>query len=136
MSAETKVSFDSWLLYAGYGENQNNSIPNQKFIYGSLAYEFDKITPYILYSDNSVNSKPLFLPSPGPLSPGPGITVSNDGYTTTKSHAIGMRYDFYKNFAFKAEYSHNKNEKKDYINSFIIICEYLMVTNLVQYRKY
>ena len=118
MSAETKISLDSWLLYAGYGENQNNAIPNQKFLYGSLAYEFDKITPYFLYSDNSVTSTPVFAPlPPGPPPPGPGMTVSNDGYTTTKSHAIGMRYDFYKDFAFKAQYNRETNEKKEYANS-------------------
>jgi hypothetical protein len=117
MSAETKVSFDSWLLYAGYGENQNNAIPNQKFIYGSLAYEFDKITPYILYSDNSVTSTQVYAPPPpGPPLPGPGTPVSNNGYTTTKSHAIGMRYDFYKDFAFKAQYNHETNERNEYVN--------------------
>lgn len=105
ISAETEVHFDALTLYGGYSFNQNDSIPNVNFLYASLSYEIDMITPYLLYSRKEITS----LPFPGVL-PIPGERPSNDDYHISKHHSIGMRYDISSNFALKAQYDLSRVE--------------------------
>lgn len=97
ISVETQVSLDSWLIQAGYADAKNDIIPDTNYIYGSLAYEFDEITPYFLYSKMNVEGLPLGGPPPN---------MTTDGFLIDQSHAVGLRYDFYNNIALKLQYEY------------------------------
>jgi len=103
-SLETKLSFNSWLVHAGYANTSNSEIPDTEYLYASLAYEFNLFTPYLLYSQTNV----INVPIRGNKAPPP-----KDGHIYENIHAVGMRYDFYQGFALKAQYNYQKNDIKD-----------------------
>ena len=104
ISAESELHFGETIVYAGYGFNKNSEIPNEKFAYFSLAYEIDKITPYLLYSYHKVDQIPNNSPGKPPA------PLGRDSYVLEQSHALGFRYDIYFGFALKAQYNLLKSE--------------------------
>jgi len=106
-SAETKLVYNSWLLQAGYSNTENDEIPDTQFMYTSLAYEFNSITPYLLFSKTKVVDMPILSAHPAP---GPPAPPAPDGYITENSYSAGIRYDFRNNFALKAQYFYEEHK--------------------------
>jgi len=103
VSAETELHIGNVILFGGYALNANSEIPDQKFGYLSLAYEIDRLTPYLLYSRTKVDN----IPNKGPGSP-PNAPAGRDSHLIEEHHAIGFRYDLYSNFALKSQYDVQK----------------------------
>jgi len=103
-SIEAKLSMNSWLLQAGYANTNNDTIADTKYTYASLAYEFDEITPYLLYSKTSIDSLPFGTPP----------NIEKNGYSINQQHSVGMRYDFHRNFALKLQYEYKLYEQKQF----------------------
>ncbi|MGB5965279.1 MAG: hypothetical protein WBF77_00960 [Sulfurimonadaceae bacterium] len=100
-SVETELKRWDWIINAGYTYTQTDAIPSAGITYGSLAYHFEPLTPYVLYSRRTLDIPDRPAPPPG-APPPPNL----EAITLEQHHAIGLRYDVITNVDIKLQYDY------------------------------
>ncbi|MGB5965283.1 MAG: hypothetical protein WBF77_00940 [Sulfurimonadaceae bacterium] len=96
-SIESEVKLSATIMNMGYTYSQTEMIPNDRILYASLAYAFDDLTPYLLYT----NKRLVAAQTPPPLNFSQPIQKEE-----SDRYAVGMRYDFMKQMDLKVEYEY------------------------------
>jgi len=110
------ASYDDgvWLVQAEAAYNNTNSVflPSQASAYFSVGRRFADVTLYAMYG--VAQSFETHVEIPAPVINDPELqllhdsldAIINNNGTDEQSVSIGLRWDFYQNIAFKAQWSH------------------------------
>ena len=110
-SAESEINLGNSTLNLGYVEGDSDATPNDSQAYVSLAYNFDSISPFVLFSRTNQHFDPIRRPpmgpppsgGPPPPMPPPGARVRRDGDATEYNFALGMRWDLSSQYLVKSQ---------------------------------
>jgi len=102
-SIEAEVLFDKAVINFGYAQSEAEFNPDERMAYLSLGYRLGGLTPYLLYQYRDMAfTAPNPPPGPPPPPPPPGASPK-DGELSTRSIALGLRYDLDDRHAIKAQ---------------------------------
>jgi hypothetical protein len=108
------LDYKNFLVQAEYAKRKTDTrvVMDTTSYYAMLGYRVGKVTPYYYYGkikQDSIRTYPG-LPTAGPLAP---LTAGVNGAIKSalqSNNAIGLRWDFAKSMAFKAQIDHIKPE--------------------------
>lgn len=108
---ESEIYLDKYTLKSGFIKtNLTNVFPEDMKYYTSLEYSYDDLTPYILYSKETLTFKnasanPSNNNPPNGNAP-PDMKRLQETEQYLEKYSAGLRYDYNANIAFKVSYTH------------------------------
>lgn len=102
-AVESEIYIDDFAIKSGLIKtNLSEQFPENINYYSSLEYTFSDFTPYILYSEEITEFK---FPTNQNM-PNPNQMMALTKKVNREKYAIGLRYDYSSNIAFKTSYTH------------------------------
>ena len=109
-SVGATLDYRNFLVQSEYAVRRSHTrvLPDTTSWYAMLGYRYGKLTPYYYYGDLKQDDPRSYagLPESGPLAPLSAAvnTLARTGLQST--HAVGLRWDFYKSAALKVQLDH------------------------------
>ncbi len=106
LSAEMQYMYDAFEFSGGYSAHRTDAIPEANKQYLSLAYRYDLLTPYLLYTRKEVTGIPKrhTLASTVPTPNGSNAAKETFVDDRVEHYIFGARYDILDGVALKGEY--------------------------------